>query len=710
MVPGYRLSLAYEFHADGAAFVTTFFYTETPTPGELNHFVLEPSITLEKGQDCHWANWRLPERQSAAIIQDLRHFERNLTRKDARHFDRSIAPFISFDFGNNDQRDRHLEFFVESWNSLTQDPANTSTDIQWEGSKATIQWDFEKTAHALNGRPYQWRNIWGWCLRQFPVERHHPPFRIFHYLDNFDRYPKQEVIRQVAEQGANILILHENWRLDLKNGEMPHDLALLKQTSDCCHKHGLRLGLYVRGNEDCIRKSFAEHLRPYLKPNWDGIYMDYGSPMCYTSMEENAPGGRIGFREYHRMSRKIREFVGPDGFHISHSGSFFSAIGYTYVDAYLGGEQEKGALLKDTTVHAYFSGLSIAPSSLWTAAFPTYRTSKVLPFLASTLQAPFLHLGTQFPYSSLSHPRIPSLITFARPLWKLWELFDEIKDIRAYSTQNTQGLFVTDGAETGASMMIAPNGDALVVAANFSDSTRDIHVRLDTQKIPWKPGQFVFALTSNHKQSVFQPVGSIDQLQTQLEGCGVGGWLIVHNPEAWQQKLARFARPYALPTEEEQQTYRQQLAKIKADRFDPPKWEQCYLQVSIPNWPNNYEDSVWFDLFESTVELLDLTNPEKPERIGYISRHGLVPTLPEKQDYIWPGVETPWIPLHSIPCVKAGSPIQLGLATRRGEFEFYTFVKAVISPQPKVCEETRELVYNNDIDLDWSLLTFCMRE
>ena len=235
-------------------------------------------------------------------------------------------------------------------------------------------------------------------------------------------------------------------------------------------------------------------------------------------------------------------------------------------------------------------------------------------------------------------------------------------------------------------------------------------MRLDTQKISWKPGQFVFALNSNHKQSVFQPVDSIDALQTQLEGCGVGGWLIVNDQEAWLQKLARFARPYVLPTEEEQQAYRQQLAKIKADRFDPPEWEKCYLQVSIPNWPNNYEDSIWFDLFDSTVELLDLTNPEKPERIGYISRHGLVSTLPEKQDYIWPGVETPWIPLHSIPCMrKAGSPIQLGLATRRGEFEFYSFVKAVISPQPKVCEETRELVYNNDIDLDWSLLTFCMR-
>jgi hypothetical protein len=314
------------------------------------------------------------------------------------------------------------------------------------------------------------------------------------------------------------------------------------------------------------------------------------------------------------------------------------------------------------------------------------------------------------PYCSLSHPKIPALITFARPLWKLWELFDGIEDIRAYTTQNTQGLFLTDEAGAGVSMMVAPNGDALLIVANFSDSARDIHLRLDKQKINWKPGRFASLLNCNQHRAWAQATNSIDPLTIQLEGFGVGGLLIVRDREAWARKLARFSRPYVAATENERRAYHRQLAKNRADRFEPPEWRKCYLKVSIPNWPNNYEDSIWFDLFDNTVELLNLTASKKPVRIGYLTRRGLRPTLPDKKDYILPGTATPWIPLSGIPCMrKAGPPIQLGLATRRGKFEFYSFVKAAISPQPKFCEETRELVYNNDIDLDWSLLTFCAR-
>ena len=70
------------------------------------------------------------------------------------------------------------------------------------------------------------------------------------------------------------------------------------------HAHGLRVGLYVRGNEHGIRERHAEPLRPFLRRNFDGIYMDFGSPMCFMGKEEEAPGGRLHFREYHRMTRR----------------------------------------------------------------------------------------------------------------------------------------------------------------------------------------------------------------------------------------------------------------------------------------------------------------------------------------------------------------------------------------------------------------------
>ena len=132
--------------------------------------------------------------------------------------------------------------------------------------------------------------------------------------------------------------------------------------------------------------------KPFLKKDYDGIYMDYGSPITYMQLEENAPAGRIPFHEYYNMTKKLREFVGDDGVLISHSGACFSAIGHTTVDSALTGEQEHGLIFKDRKNHAYLCGISVCCPSLWTAAFPHYRSKKVIPFLASTLQSPFLHL------------------------------------------------------------------------------------------------------------------------------------------------------------------------------------------------------------------------------------------------------------------------------------------------------------------------------
>ena len=53
--------------------------------------------------------------------------------------------------------------------------------------------------------------------------RQHALFRIFHYLDNFVRYPAEKIIRQASAEGANLFMLYENWRLDGKNGEFVFD-------------------------------------------------------------------------------------------------------------------------------------------------------------------------------------------------------------------------------------------------------------------------------------------------------------------------------------------------------------------------------------------------------------------------------------------------------------------------------------------------------
>ena len=704
-IESYRLSLYYEIHMDGVAFIKSFFYTKTTEPGNIQNFILEPHIKLSDKQDGNWAYWKFPESVDGNIIQTAYGFERNLSIKENRKFDKTILPFISFDFGNNGKRDKHLEFFLESYNSLAPDHRNTETEISWNNKKATVKWNFQKKPEKIKGRPYQWRNCWGWAIRKFPVERKLPPLRVFHYFDLLKPYPDAKMIRQSSLQGANLFILHENWRLDLKHGEFPENIELLKKTIKNCHKYNMRVALYVRGNEDNIKEAFAEYLRPYLKKNWDGIYMDYGGPINWKTIDEQAPGGRIHFREFYKMSKKIREFVGEEGIYISHSGSFFSAIGQTTVSAYLCGEQEKGLLIKDKTAHAYFSGLSVASSSLWTGAFPTYRSRKALPYFASTAQFPFLHLGTQVPTSSLDHPRVPSVITFARPLWRLWELFDGKKDIKVYTMQNTENVFQTDSNDTQVSVMVDKENNVLLIASNFSAQERNIKIKPNLAKLKINPAKTCFCLHCNYEKNDFKEVKFSNNLRQKVEGYGLKGWLFTGNKNDWTKKLEHFVRPYVSFKKDEEEYYKR-IKKIKDNRFNPPLWERCYLRVSTPNWPNTWEESVWWHLFQNTIELWDMTNPQKPKKLGYVSKKGFSSNIPKEKDYIWPGVKTSWIPLHNL--IKPGKEkiTCLGLASRREGKENYSLIKGVLSPVPYLDKKSYEIIYNNEIDSDWSLLTF----
>jgi hypothetical protein len=609
---------------------------------------------------------------------------------------------------------------VESWNALTLDPANTETEVAWKCGRATIRWNFETRPRVLKqadrewagvvpNQPYQWRNTWGWCLRRFPVERKHPPFRVFHHFDNYKRFPDAEVIKQVAAQGANLFILHENWRFDIRNGELPEDMNKLKDFIRLCHRHKMRVALYVRGNEDNIRDDLAGYMLPFLRKNWDGLYMDYGSPLCYFGVEEYAPGGRIHFYEHYTMSRRLRERLGPEGIYISHSGPFFSAIGHTTVDAFLGGEAEKGAFTKSRETHAYLAGLSVCPSSLWTAAFPTYRTKKMVPFLASTFQFPFLHLGTQFPRSSLDHPQAPSVIRFARPLWRLWEILDGQTNLKAYTMQSTKDIFRTDSDDTAASLLATSRGDLLLMVTNFSDQERAVEADVEWRKLGLKPGRFCYALKCNEETTSYDAIASQMPCQARLEGYGLAGWLLSRSSTAWVKALRRFTRPYpSFPKEE--QKHRKWIDTLCRFRFQPPAWKEWFLRVSLPNEPSRYEPSLMYDIYENVIELqICREQGRMPERLGYVSQKGLVSEPPPRSDYIWPGTATPWIPLHVAVKATLGCVVRLALATRKGSGEFYSFVIAELSPVPAPNPDIYEVRYNNEIDLDWSSFEFNIR-
>jgi hypothetical protein len=374
-------------------------------------------------------------------------------------------------------------------------------------------------------------------------------------------------------------------------------------------------------------------------------------------------------------------------------------MAHTTADAYVSGEQEKGQLIKDRTLHAYFGGIAVSPSSLWTAAFPTYRTKEAVPYLASTAQVPFVILGTQGKTCSLDHPKVPSVITFHRPLWRLWEIMDGEKDVRVYSTASTLDMFKTDD-NTGACLIATKIGDALLIVTNFSGEKRDITVSVDWKQSGMQPNAGCVKLSADYESTSWQAADG-SNLTASIDGFGVAGFLFAADTDLCKSRLERFARPYPSHPEREAE-YNAQVDQIHSARYGSPAWKECYLKVSIPNYPSNYEDSLWWDLYDNEVQLVDVTNLESPKVLGYALTSGLAPEF-KVEERIYPFAPSAWIPLHEV--LGAGDH-SLVLATKRGNGDFYSFFEGELSPVPGESPESRTLTYSNAIDTDWALLGF----
>ena len=282
-------------------------------------------------------------------------------------------------------------------------------------------------------------------------------------------------------------------------------------------------------------------------------------------------------------------------------------------------------------------------------------------------------------------------------------MFDGVTDIKAYSTQNRPECFNTDSTGTGASAMVAPNGDVLVIAANYLDKARKISLDVDFKELGIDRRWKAFKLNADYAQCRYEAMGNPAGLSFDLDGYGVMGMLFVAEENAWRGKLDKFVRPYPSSPAEEKE-YELMLENLKRLRFEPKLEKEVYIKPEIFNFPNNYEDSLILDLYDNVMELREMFADGTHERLGYLTPAGLSDKLPSKAERLYPWSDTAWIPLHKV--IKHKGFTKLAVATRRGDFEFYSFIHVKISDKPEMTGRTYDISYNNDIDLDWSVLNF----
>lgn len=715
-IPDFRTDLRFELWNDGTTFVSFYFMGESCDVPEVKSFTYEVRPDVSGFENVKWGVVRRCATTNAADILPVR-AERFLDPGEERFDDGQLMADVSFNCFTPGKTALYMEFFVEGHSTLSGLRDGCSSSVTWENGQPVIRWDFQKPEYARHEeRPWQLRNQIGWLVTPPPTSRVLPPLRMYHYFSNQRRYPTAENIRKMAAAGADIVVFHENWRSDTINGGTPYDPVALRAMVKTAHDAGLRVALYIRGNEQAEVEEKTDWFDRFLEKDRDGLYMDFGGAYgMRTPPYIDYVGGRIHFRGWYLAARERRARVGKYGVVFAHTGTTFSAIGMTdgLVTGYVSGEGERGLVIKSREHHAYFTCSRVIPGTMWTAAFPEYSTSAMVPYLASTGQFPHVALGAQFETSSLTHPDEPGTSdAYVRALWCLWGLFADARDLTVGTWDNGCGAVTVDSSLTGFYLMADKASKAhLLILSNFSEDARKATAKL---ALPCAANATAYLLHAGADGARAESVKDFDSLEVMLEGHGVAGLLVVENPADWQAKLAAFTRPYPAKTAFDE-AWLAEIAHQKKLREEPPKWDKVWISISVPNLSTPYEESLWWDLYATHVALCERDAATGAYReLGWLSpasgkllakRPYVNPEIPptfkcNDDGIVWPGHATPWVALHDVL-----GPGEHDLATRSIiaalGISFYSWIKVTLSPEPREnADGAYTLTFFNDLEPD----------
>ncbi len=678
----FLLDLRYEFDCSGTTFLSVFFHAEELHASAIRQFRLTHELRLEEFDDVHWDvfPWPKPMDFLHAVYNKT---ERHLAPGENRDYADRLIPKVGFSCRNAQSgKNAYLEFFLEGGGALDGKPGNTSSHIRWNDRHCLVTYDFVNNESRRDGVPWQWRNQWGWHVATATPERIQPPLRMFHYLDNFQRYPTDRQIQKMAQNGGDVLILHENWRSDLQNDSFPCNPDELRRTIRTAHRAGLRVALYVRGTEPSIAQEYASWFDHWLEKDRDGLYMDYGSALSEISAPcEWYPEGVFCLRRFLERIYRLRERVGRMGLLLSHTGPAFSAVGMAphLLNLYVSGEGEVGQMVVSRELHDYYAATAAGPGSMWTAAFPEYGTAKMVPFLAVAGQSPHVPLGVQFPSSSLAHACEPGFESrHLRPIWKLWGLFAHQRDIRFYNHLNS--------SLKNSALMVAGDGSALLILANFSDSPVFLEEKPDWDFFGIHPQNILRFLPTEETPA---PPEAVADLAAKLPAYGVAGFLV--NVRKDSPSVQEYLVPYP-EQDEADQTERKAIDDQRRLRQHPPYFARTWMRAVVPAMPLPYEDSLMTDFYDIRMDLGYFDDKSAFHHLAWIGKSGLTTEEPAQNACLGNGDASPWME------ITAFHKRQLGVRTRHCGELYYSLAQLEFSDQPAVTPNTYAIRFVNELE------------
>ena len=696
--PGLRLTLRYELFSDGTAFVDAFFLGEQEKKAGINRFELTIPLDFSSFETKRWSLTYRPKKIDGALIQTSAP-DRNMLPGEEQVMEHSIFPLAGFNLWQKQGPSCYAEFVMESDNVLSGNPANNRSSVTWQDENPTLTWNFQTAPEPPRFGPWQWRNRWGWVIAPAEQTRHYPPLQMYHFFDNVNRYPEDEALEAMAQSGADVLILHENWRTDAQNGGQPYDEEKFRHVIDFAHSRNIRVMVYIRGNEDSVVEEYADWFDKYFIRNYDGLYMDYGGPFHnQTPPDESAQGGRLHFRKHYLANQKLREIVGKDGLFFSHTGPMFSALGMTggCIDGYVSGEGERGLLIRSRLDHAYFSMASVCAGTMWTAAFPEYSSPVMIPYLASAGQSAHLPLGVQFPSSSLAHPPVPGIgdVNF-RPLWKLWHLMKGENNLRIFNDYNCNDVFHV--SEDVTCYLMVSEKRAVCIFGNISGKTVEVDPFVNCAKA----GIPADVKVRFCRPDVCSP-GKVIDFDGKFFNLPPYGIAAVVWGEADFSAYEK-SYPELSPLGKKYLNYVEEQRSFRAGNEASEEW---YIRISVKDLPVPYEYSMTVDLYDNRFEFHEVIDG-KYNKLGYFAKDGFRKEPPEQKDFVMAGEESVWIPLKSL--LGKGKKHLAIRSMHRGDryyvnLPFYSFIEVEVARTPGKAEY--RLLFLNELEDDRSYLHF----
>ena len=697
LFPDHYLCMSHEFFADGTAFSEMFFFVRDINAVGIKRFEVIAKPDFEDFDTVRWSCRQRPLTVDGTLV--TAQCDRYLPAGSDQHFESASVPLFGFNACRNFAPSLYADIFMEGHASLSQKVEDVSTTVKWQNNSPELRWNFQNKPFpkpVIN----QLRNRWGWVIRPAENTRHLPPMRMYHYFDNYLRYPDADMISAIAASGCDIMIIHENWRSDTQNDGIPFDPEAFIKMRDALHANNIRLAVYIRGNEESVVARQAYWFKRLLKYNFDGLYMDYGSPCSHLETPtEGFCGGRILFRKHYSVMGALREMVGPDGLLFSHTGPSFSALSMPFMTGYVSGEGERGLLIRSREEYEYFSMAPVITGTLWSAAFPEYASREIIPFLAASGQYPHSALGRQFKSSSLVHPSVPGINDTAfEELWDLWSVFRNEKDISIVNDYNSCGIFPKD-KQAGHYLMISQKKNlALLILSNFNENPTETDCSVDWAKC----GLDISAMNIYLLDKKSVTAQNVIPSSLQVEGFGVIG-ILLSVPEIDVNGLTcKFVRPKA-ELGATGKAYLAEVAQQKEAREKAFPWKETWIRLSVIDLtPTPYEDSMTLDLFDNAFELGEVMPDGSFRRIGWVDKRGFSTEYDIKQD-LFAGDAAPPVKLNDLfaPGVR-----NLALFSTHFGQPFYSFGVLEIASSAEFGSETRKIEFLNDLEPDRAFLHF----